>query len=141
MQWNTRWLMINTCWIWLLMILSIYFLLNNRSLLCLTAAALAVVENDCLTLDPTRPSPAASFVIAVVSCNQVTAFGRLCMDVIYLAKLAITNAYITGMNELASYSSWSPRSLTKRCYGLLKGCVMARTPLSTKIRSDLYSDL
>ena len=140
MEWET-WSTISICLIWLLTILSIYWLQNGRILASLVAAVLAVVENNSVTRDPELPSPAASFVIAAAWYSQVVAFGRQCMETISGARQATTNAYTTGMSALASCSSWSLKSLTTKCYVLLRSSATAHMPLSTKMQSERYSDL
>jgi hypothetical protein len=140
MEWET-WFTISICWIWFLTILSIYWLQNGQILSSLVAAVLAVVEYNSVMQDPELLSPAASFVIAVVWYNQAVAFGRQCMETISDTKRATTSAFTTGMNALASCSSWSLKSLTTKCYVLLRSYATARTPLSTRTLSERYSDL
>ena len=140
MEWET-WFTISICWIWFLMILSIYWLQNGRILSSLVATVLAVVEYNSVTQDPELPSPAASFVIAAAWYSQAVAFGSQCMETISSTRQATTSAYTTGMNALASCSSWSLKSLTTKCYVLLRSSATARTPLSTKMQSERYSDL
>jgi len=141
MEWTEVWLTISNCWISFLLTLMIYWLQNGRLLASFVAFVLAVVELDSLTRDLGHPTPAASFVIAAVWYNQVSSFMRQCMETITRTNQVITSGSITGTSVSHSFCSWSPKSLMTKCWLLRKSFVMARTPLSTKIQSEQYSDL
>lgn len=141
MECAQMWLMISICWILLLMILIIYWLLSDQWLASLVAIVLLVVEVDSVMRDPTLRTPAASFVIAAEWFNLELCFLIQCMDEISRTNLAIINAFTTGMSASLSYYLWKVKYLMIKCWQLRKGYATVRTPLSTKTLSERYSDL
>ncbi len=141
MEWTQMWLTISSCWILFLLILTIYWLQNGRWLASLVALVLIAVEVNSVTPDLEHRTPAASFVIAAAWYNQALYSMKQCMAMMSSANQATTSAFTTGMSAFHSCFSWNPKSLMTKCWLLRKSSVTARTPFSTKILSDQFSDL
>lgn len=141
MEWAQSTLMISSCWILLLMILSTYWLMSGRWLVSLVALVLLAMELDSVTQDPDLRTPAASFVMAAEWCSRASSFTTQCMGEMSRAGRAITSAFTTGMSVSPSYYLWKVRFLMTKCSQLRKSYAMAHTPLSTKMLSERYSDL
>ncbi len=133
--------MTSSCSILSLLILTSICLRADLLLIGLILAVVTAVEIDLATRPLIRRTQEVSFVMIVVLYSQVLCFLRQCLLRICLEGVAIINESIIGMNASLNFFYWSLRSRLETCFSLQRSYVIARSPLSTKIRSEKYSDL
>ncbi len=119
----------------MLVLLYLVLRLTTVALICCVLAVVAIVSAT--TLEPERPARAFALSVAwlrlaLLSMVAATRFRPV---------RAITLAFTTYMSELSSCALRKVRFPPNICCRLASGYSTARTPLSTKITSERYSDL